>query len=134
MEVAIMRREGMGQIRKTQTIAMAALLLCVTVLSVAAAGAELDHPWTDGFYSTISGAFVKPAALPKHLTESKLKVPGFKKERPIKASLRNGAADLVIILNGTFSRSDNPFATLWTAWLEQDGKHVLTFDSPMCKG
>src|SRR5262245_44528796 len=99
MEVAIMRRDGMGQIQKTLAIAMAALVLSVTALSVTvAAGAELDHPWTDGFYSTISGVFVKPAALPKHLTETKLKVPGFKKELPIKASLRNGAADLVIIL------------------------------------
>lgn len=121
-----------------QSLFCLALLAGIALVQTAAQASstldrELDHPWTDGLYSTITSAFVTPAEKPAGCRELKLKVPGFKKELKVRASLRDVPANLVVILNGTFGRADNVYANLWTAWFEQAGHHVLTFDSAMSR-
>ncbi|MCW8131232.1 MAG: alpha/beta fold hydrolase [Planctomycetota bacterium] len=125
----------MKTIQSNLTMAFCAVALLVTSVSASTVSDKdlADHPWQDGLYSTITGAFVVPDAKPG-CKEMKLKVPGFKKDLKVRASLRGGKAPLVVILNGTFGRADNNFANLWTAWLEEAGQHVLTFDSVMSKG
>lgn len=122
----------MNNIHAKTILALGALILAVQSASAqTVSGKELDHPWEDGLYSTITGAFVPAEKCGSK--DIKLRVPGFKKELRVRASLRNGRAPLVVILNGTFGRADNNFANLWTSWLEQAGNHVLTFDSVMSK-
>lgn len=123
----------MKKIQYAAALCAVALAMQTVVHAATVDSAELDHPWTDGLYSTITGCFVQNAEKPGCAREMKLKVPGFKKELKVRASLREGSASLVVILNGTFARADNVYANLWTAWLEQAGLHVLTFDSVMSK-
>jgi hypothetical protein len=105
------------------------ILLVVTAGAVASEMPELDHPWTDGLYSTITAPGCAGGVAPKNAKWVKLHVPGFKKGLWTRAVVQERPAPLVVILNGTFGKADDATTNLWMAWLEANGWHVLTFDS-----
>ncbi|MCY3019359.1 MAG: hypothetical protein NTW87_10090 [Planctomycetota bacterium] len=104
-------------------------MLVSGVLAAEAEMPELDHPWTDGLYSTITAPFCADGAKPRNAKWLKLRVDGMKSSVRARAVIQKDSAPLVVILNGTFGRSDDAATSLWMAWLEERGCHVVTFDS-----
>ena len=117
----------------TKTIAVFGVLcMCLTSINAKAGDIEmpeLDHPWTDGLYSTITEHTCTGGIKPKNAQKVKLNISGFKSELVVRAVIQNHSAPLVVILNGTYGRPNEPSNNLWMAWLEERGFHVLNFDS-----
>ena len=105
------------------------ILLVVTAGAAAREVSELDHPWNDGLYSTITAPGCAGGRKPRNAKPFDLQVPGFKEKLPVRAVIQPYPARLVVILNGTFGQAKDATTDLWMAWLEANGWHVLTFDS-----
>ena len=90
---------------------------------------KYHHPYQDGLYSTVTAmnTFWVPEKLPGQ-KKLKLKVPGFKKEMPVHAILKDYNAPLVVVLMGVDGKVDGPWGGLFQYWYSEAGYHVLTFD------
>lgn len=111
---------------------IAAMLVIICASAICAAQEmtpDLDHPWTDGRYSTITEPFCTGGVKPKSAKWLKLNVKGMKSSVWTRAVIQNHPAPLVVILNGTFGHAADPEANLLMAWLEEKGYHAFTFDS-----
>jgi predicted alpha/beta-fold hydrolase len=87
------------------------------------------HPYQDGLYSTVTAmnTFWVPEKLPGQ-KKIKLKVPGFKKDVPVYAVIKDYNAPLVVVLLGVDGKVDGPWGGLFPYWYSEAGYHVLTFD------
>lgn len=92
--------------------------------------ADLDHPWENGLYSTITAPFV-PVDSPSGARKVGVRVKGMKEPMETKAVNLGADSPLVIVINGTSSLAENPFANQWMAWLQQRGISSMSFDSTM---
>ncbi len=106
------------------------ILALVAAVAVSAEAMELDHPWTDGRYSTLTIPSAAGGVKPKNDKWLYLSVPGFKNALRVRAVLHSDCRPLVVILNGTCGRADDAITSRWMAWLEPRF-HVLTFDSTL---
>jgi predicted alpha/beta-fold hydrolase len=90
---------------------------------------ELDHPWTDGLYSTVTMPFCTGGIAPRNAKATELHVDGMKSDIVTRAVIQEHPAPLVVIINGTFGNVNSPETGLLMAWIEERGFHAFTFDS-----
>ena len=87
------------------------------------------HPYKDGLYSTVTAMNMFPDLEVKGQKKIRLKVPGFRKEVPVYATLQDNRAPLVVVLLGVDGKVDGPWGCLFPYWYNQYAYNVLTFDS-----
>jgi predicted alpha/beta-fold hydrolase len=86
-------------------------------------------PYKNGLYATIAGfTAIKDVDL-RNVRQMRLNVDGFRRPVPVRAIIQNKPAPLVVVLMGIDGKADGKLGKLWPAWLENNGYHVLTFDS-----
>jgi predicted alpha/beta-fold hydrolase len=90
------------------------------------------HPYTDGLYSTVVAMnmfYIPNEELEKKIKKQKLKVPGFRKDVQVYASMQDYQAPLLVIILGGDGKADGPWGGLFPYWYSEAGYHVITFDS-----
>lgn len=87
------------------------------------------HPYKDGLYSTVTAVNTFPDLEVKGQKKMKLKVPGFKKDFTVYATLQNYRAPLVVVLMGMDGKVDGPWGCLFPYWYNEYNYNVLTFDN-----
>jgi predicted alpha/beta-fold hydrolase len=115
--------------KKMIALMVVRFLLIAAAVSAGEAPRGFDHPWTDGAYSTITAPFCTGGVKPKNARWLKIQAEGMRSGICVRAVIQKGPAPVVVILNGLGGRADGAEASLWMAWLEQAGVHVLSFDS-----
>lgn len=90
-----------------------------------------DHPWVDGLYSTVTAHFCANGAEPQNVKDVKIRLSGIKASVPIRISITNPKAPLIILIPGAGGTRDGTNIAMWMSWIEEKGWNSLSFNSIM---